>query len=131
VLDIGCGSGILSIAALKLGASTACGVDIDPQAITASRRNAQDNGVSEGLSLSQNLYDFTAGFDIVIANILAGTLIKLVDDISKRLVHGGKLALSGILAGQIDDVSSAYARWITFEPAAVKNNWVRLDGSRN
>lgn len=131
VLDVGCGSGILSIAALKLGATSVDGVDIDPQAMTASTQNAADNGVSERLRLSVNLADFGDGYDIVIANILAGALIELARELSKRTMHGGSLALSGILPGQAGEVSSAFERWIEFDPPVDRNNWTRLTGKRH
>lgn len=131
VLDIGCGSGILSIAAIKLGARMACGVDTDPQAIAASRQNAIDNGVPDDLRLSSRIDDFSQQYDVVVANILADTLIDLADAISKRTVHGGKLALSGILAQQVDDVSSRFTRWITPDPPVVRNNWARISGTRH
>ena len=131
VLDIGCGSGILSIAALLLGAKSAHAVDIDPQAITASKQNATVNGVIERLELSTDARDFAGEYDIVVANILAGTLIGMAGDLSKRTMHGGLLALSGILSGQIDDVCSAFVHWITLDPAVQRNNWARISGTRH
>lgn len=131
VLDVGCGSGILSIAALKLGAASADGIDIDQQAITASRKNAADNGVSARLRLSTDLADFHGEYDLVIANILAGTLIEMAAELSKRTMHGGLLALSGILSGQIDEVSSAFTDWITLDPPVKRNSWARLSGTKH
>ena len=131
ILDIGCGSGILSIAALKLGAKCAHAVDIDPQAITASRQNATVNGVNEQLELSTDASEFEGEYEIVVANILAGTLIEMAGHLSKRTMHGGLLALSGILSGQVDDVCSAYVRWITLEPAVQRNNWACISGTRH
>lgn len=131
ILDVGCGSGILSIAALKLGATSAGGIDIDQQAITASRKNAEDNDVSERLRLSTDLADFHGEYDLVIANILAGTLIEIAAELSKRTMHGGQLALSGILSGQIDEVSSAFADWITLDPPVKRNSWARLTGTKH
>ena len=131
LLDVGCGSGILAIAALKLGAACAHGVDNDRQAIRASESNAADNGVADRLALSTDLRDFSGEYDIVVANILASTLIELAGDISKRTTHGGVLALSGILAGQIEEVSSKYVCWVTLNPAIVRNNWARLSGTRH
>ena len=131
VLDVGCGSGILAIAALKLGAACAYGVDNDRQAISASESNAAENSVSDRLTLSTDLGDFSGQYDIVVANILAGTLIELAGNISKRTAHGGALALSGILAGQIDEVSDTYLRWVALDPAIVRNNWARLSGTRH
>ena len=131
VLDVGCGSGILSIAALKLGAAAADGIDIDSQAITASRQNAADNGVSDSLRLATDLGDFAGKYDLVIANILAGTLVELAGELSKRTMHGGVLALSGILSGQIGEVSGAYSPWFTLDPPAERNNWARLTGKKH
>ena len=131
VLDVGCGSGILSIAALKLGAASADGIDIDQQAITASRKNAADNDVSARLRLSTDPADFHGEYDLVIANILAGTLIEMAAELSKRTMHGGLLALSGILSGQIDEVSSAFTDWITLDPPVKRNNWARLTGTKH
>lgn len=131
VLDVGCGSGILSIAALKLGAASADGIDIDRQAITASRQNAIDNGVSEQLRLSTDPAEFNGAYDIVIANILAGTLIEMAAELSKRTMHGGLLALSGILSEQVADVSAAFVDWITLDVPAERNNWARLTGTRH
>ncbi len=131
ILDVGCGSGILSIAALKLGAKSAHAIDIDPQAITASRQNATVNGVIDRLELSTDSSEFAGKYDIVIANILAGTLIAMAADLSKRTMHGGLLALSGILCGQVDDVCSAFVRWITLEPAVRRNDWACISGTRH
>jgi ribosomal protein L11 methyltransferase len=131
VLDVGCGSGILSIAALKLGAASADGIDIDQQAITASRKNAADNDVSARLRLSTDLADFNGEYDLVIANILAGTLIEMAAELSKRTMHGGLLALSGILSGQIDEVSSAFTDWFSLDPPVKHNSWTRLTGTKH
>ncbi len=131
VLDLGCGSGILSIAALKLGAAMAYGIDIDQQAITASRQNAADNNVGERLELSTQLKDFSGKYDIVVANILAGTLIELAADLSKRTMHGGLLALSGILSEQVEEVSGAFVDWFTLDPSVTRNNWARITGRKH
>ena len=131
ILDVGCGSGILSIAALKLGAASADGIDIDQQAITASRKNAADNGVSERLRLSTDPADFHGEYDLVIANILAGTLVEMAAELSKRTMHGGLLALSGILSGQIDEVSSAFVGWFTLDPPVKRNSWARITGTKH
>jgi ribosomal protein L11 methyltransferase len=131
ILDVGCGSGILSIAALKLGAASADGIDIDQQALTASRQNAADNGVSERLQLSADLAEFHAEYDLVIANILAGTLIDMAAELSKRTMHGGLLALSGILSGQVEAVSGAFMDRITLDPPVTSNNWARLTGMKH
>lgn len=131
VLDVGCGSGILSIAALKLGATSVDGIDIDPQAITASRQNALDNGVSDRLRLTTNTDDCCGEYAVVMANILAGPLIDMAKDLSKRTMHGGTIVLSGILAEQIGEVTDAFAQWITLDPAVIRNNWARIAGVRH
>ena len=107
VLDYGCGSGILAIAALKLGAAGACCVDLDPQALTASRANALANGVSGELTTLPAGGDLDR-FDAVFANILAGTLVELADPIGGACKAGGDLLLSGILETQTESVVAAY-----------------------
>jgi ribosomal protein L11 methyltransferase len=131
VLDFGCGSGILAIAALKLGAAAAQGVDIDPQALLATHDNAARNGMDAKLATCLP-DDLPAGtFDLVLANILANPLIELAPHLSTLVRPGGMLVLSGILAGQTVDVQNAYAPWFTFTPAAVQDGWVRLQAERN
>tara|TARA_R110002049_G_scaffold157184_1_gene322165 strand:- start:902 stop:1795 length:894 start_codon:yes stop_codon:yes gene_type:complete len=134
VLDYGCGSGVLAIAALKLGARAATGMDIDPQAVTATLQNAERNAVAEKMTVlgSDKAIDDT--FDIVVANILAGPLIELAESVITRLSSGGDLALSGILSGQVDKIQAAYAPWILFDEPAFrtqgKQTWARLNGKR-
>ena len=131
VIDFGCGSGILAIAALKLGARHAIGIDIDPQAIQASRDNAERNGVSDKLDLylpHQQPPGLSA--DVVVANILAGPLRELAPLIGVLPVSGGKLALSGVLASQADDVCSAYTDKFVLDPVAEKEEWCRITGQR-
>lgn len=131
VIDFGCGSGILAIAALKLGASSAIGIDIDPQAIQASRDNAQRNGVSDRLELYLP-HQQPAGMkaDVVVANILAGPLRELAPLISILPVSGGKLGLSGILASQAESVCSAYEQDFILEPVSEQEEWCRITGTR-
>jgi ribosomal protein L11 methyltransferase len=129
VIDFGCGSGILAIAALKLGAAQAIGIDIDPQAIQASRDNAQRNGVSERLSLylPKDQPD-TLSADVVVANILAGPLRELAPLISVLPVAGGHLGLSGILASQAQGVADAYEGLFELDAVAEKEEWCRITG---
>lgn len=132
VLDFGCGSGILAIAALKLGATMATGTDIDSQALTASRDNAERNGISEQqllLRLPETLP--TSSVDVVVANILAGPLVELAPTIAGHVAPGGRLALSGILSHQADDVLDAYRDQglIMHEPIE-RDGWVCLPGHR-
>jgi len=129
VIDFGCGSGILAIAALKLGAASAIGIDIDPQAIQASRDNAQRNGVSERLSLylpQDQPANLSA--DVVVANILAGPLRELAPLISVLPVASGHLGLSGILASQAEGVAQAYSDLFELDPVAEKEEWCRITG---
>ncbi len=133
VLDFGCGSGILAIAALLLGAAKATGLDIDPQALTASRDNARANGVDERLSVALPATDgaYTpTPLPLVVANILAGPLIALAPRISGSVAGGGTLLLSGILDAQAASVASAYDPWIEFGPIARQDGWVMLEGTR-
>ncbi|NDL63488.1 50S ribosomal protein L11 methyltransferase [Acerihabitans arboris] len=131
VIDFGCGSGILAIAALKLGAARAIGIDIDPQAIQASRDNAQRNGVEDRLDLylsHEKPDDLSA--DVVVANILAGPLRELAPLISTLPGPGGFLGLSGILASQAENVEAAYADTFSLDPVAEKEEWCRITGRR-
>lgn len=130
LIDYGCGSGILAVAALKLGAAKAHGVDIDAQALTASAENARKNGVEAGLALGYPKDLPAAAADLLVANILAGPLVELADDITARLRPGGHLALSGILATQVDQVRGAYESRIDFAPARLLEDWALLTGIR-
>lgn len=131
VIDFGCGSGILAIAALKLGANHAIGIDIDPQAIQASRDNAERNGVSDRLSLylAKDQPDNLQA-DVVVANILAGPLRELAPLISILPAENGLLGLSGILASQADSVCEAYQHAFALDPVAEKEEWCRITGQR-
>jgi len=131
VLDFGCGSGILAIAALLLGAERAVGTDIDVQALEASRENAERNGIDPArlpLYLPADLP--TEPADVVVANILAGPLVGLAEQITRLTRIGGRLALSGILAEQAEDVRAAYAGCFDLEPTATLDGWVRISGTR-
>ncbi|MAM57141.1 MAG: 50S ribosomal protein L11 methyltransferase [Salinicola sp.] len=132
VLDYGCGSGILAIAALKLGADTAVGVDIDPQALQASRDNAERNRIDESSLILDYPEKIGQGqFDVVVANILAGPLVDMAATIAGRVGPGGHLALSGILAAQADGVLDAYrAQGLRMEEPQEKEGWVLLVGHR-
>jgi len=131
VIDYGCGSGVLGIAALLLGCDTLCGIDIDPQALIATRQNAEQNGINEdqySIYLPDQAPHKEA--DIVLANILAGPLMTLSDDISSRVKPGGHLILSGILSSQAQDVLAAYQDEFDFESVAEQDGWVRLAGTK-
>lgn len=128
VVDYGCGSGILAVAALRLGAVRAYGVDIDAQALSASRENASKNGVEAQLSVSDPKELPCIQADLLVANILAGPLTELAGKITGKLRPGGLLALSGILAAQVDDVRRAYTPWIDFAPPVLREDWALLSG---
>lgn len=131
VLDFGCGSGILAIAALLLGAKRALGTDIDPQALEASRDNATRNGIDPALFPVYLPADLPAGqADVVVANILAGPLVSLAGQLTSLVKPGGRLALSGILAEQAEEVRAAYADAFELEPTAEREGWVRISGRR-
>jgi len=134
ILDYGCGSGVLAIAALKLGCDRAHVVDIDVQAITATVANAEQNDVIDRLTTGDAAATIDAEFDIVVANILAGPLVELATAIAAGVRRGGRLALSGILAEQVDELQQAYAPWFEFEAPALRaqggQNWARLAGRK-
>ena len=130
LLDFGCGSGILAIAGLQLGASYATAVDIDLQAITATRQNALSNDVDDRLVTTAKIDQLDEQFDFVVANILAGTLIDQAEFVCNRLKPGGGLALSGILAEQAAEVCAAYQQRVEFVAPAYRDNWARLSGTR-
>jgi ribosomal protein L11 methyltransferase len=128
LIDYGCGSGILAIAALRLGAARACGIDLDPQALTASADNARKNAVENGLTLFLPHQSSGLSADMLVANILAVPLITLARELINRIPPGGSLALSGILADQAQAVIEAYQPRIRFEPVLQREDWVLLTG---
>ena len=132
VLDYGCGSGILAIAALKLGAGHVVGVDIDPHAITASRENALRNQCSEAeAQFHIGLFPESQPWaDIVIANILAKPLIMLAPILLRAMKTGGRIALCGILDEQAEEVMATYRQWFDMRIASEQENWVLLTGTR-
>jgi ribosomal protein L11 methyltransferase len=128
VIDYGCGSGILAIAAAKLGAARVRGVDIDEQAVLSSRYNAQRNNVVAEFSNADDVPPEPA--DVVLANILSNPLKVLAPLLARLTVHGGKLVLSGILTPQAEDVADTYRAWFAVEPPVTDDGWVRLTGTR-
>ena len=130
LVDFGCGSGILAIAALKLGAGSALGIDHDPQALIASEQNAQENGVAGRLSLTESNAPVGAQADIVIANILASILIDLAEQIGSLVRPGGQIALSGILAEQAATVMAAYSGSFELETPREQEGWVLIAGRK-
>jgi len=128
VLDYGCGSGILAIAAAKLGAGRVDAVDVDPQAIAATRANAQANVVVVQACAPEALAP--CRYDVVVANILALPLIVLAPALAARTEAGGAIALSGILESQGAEVATAYAPWFELRMVSVEEGWVLLAGKK-
>ena len=126
VLDYGCGSGILAIAAAKLGARRVDGIDVDPQALRASADNARANGVVARFVAPDALPD--AAYDIVVANILTNPLVVLAPALARRVGDGGALALAGLLDAQAPRVAEAYARWFNIAPWRSADGWTLLAG---
>ena len=132
IIDFGCGSGVLAIAALLLGAKHAWACDIDPQALLATQENAQQNGVADRLHcvLARELpSDLT--FDVVLANILAGPLVELEPQLSGLCKPGGDIVLSGILAEQGEQIRVAYEKDFKLDPIGQKNDWLRVSGRKS
>ncbi len=129
-IDYGCGSGVLAIAALKLGAASAIAVDIDAQAITATVDNAQRNHVAQHIRATTVDAMPAAPADILLANILAEPLEALAASLSARVVPGGQLVLSGLLAEQAQRVAVRYLPWFDMAPMAISDGWARLNGVR-
>lgn len=130
VLDVGTGSGILAIAALRLGAARARAVDIDPQALTASRENALRNDIGEALEVAPAADPWGQGYDLALANILAEPLIQLAPALTAATRIGGTLVLSGLLAEQAGAVTEAYAACFDMAPARERAGWAGLVGQR-
>lgn len=128
VLDFGCGSGILALAALKLGADRAMGIDNDPQALIATADNAERNGVAIDVRLPQDAP--ADAYPVVVANILATALDALAETLAARTAPGGRIAMSGILAGQEDELLARYAPWFDGLDVARQDDWIRIDGRR-
>ncbi|VFR38066.1 Ribosomal protein L11 methyltransferase [plant metagenome] len=129
VLDYGCGSGILAIAARKLGAGLTRGIDIDEQAVQATLDNASVNGVGVLAALPDGLPDGQS--DVVVANILSNPLKVLAPMLAGRVASGGHLVLSGVLARQAEEVAAAYAPWIALSVWQTRDGWVCLHGQRS
>ena len=129
VLDYGCGSGILAMAASALGAYEVFGVDIDPQAVETARLNTEANHLKVAYATSDDALN--ERYDIVVANILAGPLTVLAPAICSHVKAGGSLALAGILEPQIERIQTAYAPWIKLAINAERDGWVRMNGTRD
>lgn len=130
VIDYGCGSGVLAIAALKLGATSALAVDIDPQAVIATHDNAQRNGVADRLTVCTVEQMRARPAHLLLANILAEPLMSLAPRLAELVLPGGALVLSGLLAHQAPAVAMPYQPWFDIEPMTVRDDWARLSGKR-
>ncbi len=130
VIDYGCGSGILAIAAALLGANPVIGVDTDPQAIMASDENARRNHVSAAITTYLPKHEPKDPADLLLANILAGPLGELAPLFSELVKPGGDLVLSGILPEQAEGLRETYSEWFVMAPAIELDGWIRLEGVR-
>jgi len=131
VLDFGCGSGVLALAALKLGARRALAVDIDPQALDATRDNAARNGLVDAIDV-QHADALPGGCrPVVMANILAGPLIQLAPRLAAATCEGGRLVLAGLLDEQAPDVAAAYRPWFHMQEFAARDGWTALTGRKS
>ena len=126
VIDYGCGSGILALAAALLGAESVIGVDNDPQALVATLDNASRNGVNIQVYLPKEAPQEPV--EVLVANILAGPLIEMAGRLSALVLPGGEIALSGILPEQAEAVSAAYSEWFAMQPPVEHDGWIRLEG---
>lgn len=130
VVDYGCGSGILAIAAAKLGAAHVLAVDIDPQALIAARDNALRNHVAGALTVTRDPTLAPRSADVLLANILAGPLVELAPRFATALVPDGRLVLSGLLPEQADAVTAAYRPWFHIGTTTMRDGWVLLSARR-
>jgi ribosomal protein L11 methyltransferase len=130
VLDVGTGSGILAIAALALGARSALAIDIDAQALTAARDNADRNGVADRLTVQDATLSWGSGHELVLANILAEPLVALAPRMAASAAPGARVILSGILREQSELVAAAYRPWFDMCPGGARDGWAALVGHR-
>jgi ribosomal protein L11 methyltransferase len=130
VLDFGCGSGLLAIAALKLGAHRACAADIDPQALLASEQNATLNNCSAALSVCYPADLPAKQHDVLVANILSNTLIECGPMLQNLTAPDARIALSGVLSHQAEMVCSSWADWATLEVTDSSDAWVLISGTK-
>lgn len=131
VIDYGCGSGILAIAALKLGAEHAVAVDHDPQALISTADNAAANGIAEAITICQPAAVPSSACDVLVANILLGPLIELAEAFADLVVPAGPCALTGILGEQADALIDTYAPWFELEVCARESDWALVGGRRS
>jgi len=129
-IDYGCGSGVLAVAAARLGARDAYAFDIDPQALTATRDNAAANDVAAQVHVVETDDALPRGADILLANILCGPLCELAPRFADLTAPGGKIVLAGLLDTQADEVTRAHSAWFDISPFATKDGWTALSGTR-
>jgi ribosomal protein L11 methyltransferase len=130
VIDYGCGSGILALAAVKLGAAAAWCFDIDPQALMATRDNAAANGVSDRVRLCASAAELPREADIVVANILSGPLCELAPRLAGLARRGGALVLAGLMEHETAEVTAAHSAWSDMKPFGKRDDWIALSGLR-
>jgi ribosomal protein L11 methyltransferase len=128
VLDYGCGSGVLALAALRLGAASACAVDIDPQALLATSENAARNALESRLTVMPAGELVAGAWDVVLANILAGPLVQLAPALARHARPGGAIVLAGMLEDQAEGVAQAYRPWFHMRMFAKRDGWAVLEG---
>jgi len=129
-IDYGCGSGVLAVAAVKLGARAAHAFDIDPQALTATRDNAAANDVSAQVHVADNDASLPTGADLLMANILCGPLCELAPRFAELTRPGGRIVLAGLLSSQADEVIQAHSSWFDMTTFASRDGWTALSGIR-
>lgn len=130
VIDYGCGSGVLAIAAARLGAREVACYDLDPQAGIATRDNAATNGVADAVRVVETPAALPPTAKLLLANIISGTLCELAPSFARMLEPGARLVLAGILDEQADEVMATYARWFELAPWKGQDGWVALAGRR-
>jgi ribosomal protein L11 methyltransferase len=129
-IDYGCGSGVLAVAAVKLGAREAYAFDIDPQALTATQDNAAANEVGARVRVLSQDADLPGGADLLMANILCGPLCELAPRFAALTRAGGRIVLAGLLTAQAEEVMHAHAEWFDVQPFATRDGWTALSGIR-
>jgi ribosomal protein L11 methyltransferase len=130
IIDYGCGSGILALAAIKLGAGSAACFDIDPQALLATRDNAFANDVQQRFTVCESASDLPDQVDVLLANILSTPLRALAQEFAGRVKRGGSVVLAGLMEHEVSEVTDAYRPWFDIDRFGARDNWVCLAGSR-
>jgi ribosomal protein L11 methyltransferase len=131
VIDYGCGSGVLAVASVKLGAAEAHCFDIDPQALIATRDNAESNQVADRVLLHNSADSLPGGVDVLLSNILSGPLCELAPRFAALVRPGGDLVLAGLMEHEVSDVTHAYDAWFDIRPFGQREGWVGLSGRRH